>query len=147
MQTEHAPEPIPKHFPQQTFLPHLHTCYQLMATTSLTPSRPQSGKPSWFLCLSHTLHPIHQELCNWPLLLLTSTAVSEVHSLTEIMSAASSVVSPGLLVVHAAATGLLTPLLKNPTEPSHLTQRTASHSGHVLASGGSLNTPSTHAHS
>lgn len=40
------PQSISKHFPQQTFLSHLHTFHQVMAYASLPPSRPQSRKPS-----------------------------------------------------------------------------------------------------
>lgn len=113
-QCKRAPKPIPKYFLQQTFLSHPHTFHQVMVTVSLTPSTPVSRKLSWFLCLSHTLHTI-------------PTAPPDFHccdpsppSLTKIMSAVSSVVSLVLPIVHAAATGLLTPLLKTLSLPISL---------------------------
>lgn len=68
--------------PSKHFRSHLHTFYRVMATASSPPSRPQLEEAVLIpLLISHTLHPIHQGLCLL-LLLLTSTATTQVHCLS-----------------------------------------------------------------
>lgn len=102
-----------------------------MATAFLTPSRPQSGKLSWFpLLISHPISHPPGTLSIWPSLLLTSTAMTRVHwdyassLLSDLSSAACSPCS-----CHRPPHSSI----QNPTEFSHFTQRRAPHSGHVLA--------------